>query len=103
MTKVHTSYEKNVLKIPIFCGCITRFCCQCVSPVTNQKSKKEERRYEEKKTAYVGLLTSIHDAAIRASDENSKAYALWKAKCQIFGSDKAVRFSQVLSQFELMV
>ncbi|ALB23820.1 Transposase, IS30 family [Piscirickettsia salmonis] len=35
MTKVHTSYEKNVLKIPIFCGCITRFCCQCVSPDTN--------------------------------------------------------------------
>ncbi|QGO00719.1 hypothetical protein Psal013_00060 [Piscirickettsia salmonis] len=32
MTRVHTSYEKNVLKIPIFCGCITRFCCQCVSP-----------------------------------------------------------------------
>ncbi|QHS26049.1 hypothetical protein GW537_07325 [Piscirickettsia salmonis] len=26
------AYEKNVLKIPIFCGCITRFCCQCVSP-----------------------------------------------------------------------
>ncbi|QGP52243.1 hypothetical protein PsalN5692_03751 (plasmid) [Piscirickettsia salmonis] len=41
-----------------------------ITHFTNQKSKKEERRYEEKKTAYVGLLTSIHDAAISASDEN---------------------------------
>ncbi|ALT18372.1 hypothetical protein AVI53_01445 [Piscirickettsia salmonis] len=32
MTKLHASYEKNVLKIPIFYRCITGFCCQCVSP-----------------------------------------------------------------------
>ncbi|QHS33958.1 hypothetical protein GW535_05400 [Piscirickettsia salmonis] len=69
-----------------------------ITHFTNQKSKKEERRYEEKKTAYVGLLTSIHDAAIRGSDKNSKAYALWQAKCQIFGSDKVVRFSQEMQE-----
>ncbi|ALT18052.1 hypothetical protein [Piscirickettsia salmonis] len=41
MTKVHTSYEKNVLKIPIFCGRITRFCCQCVSPDSLEKDEEK--------------------------------------------------------------
>lgn len=65
-----------------------------VAHFTNQSSKQKERRYEEKKNAYIGLLTSLHDAAVSPSDINSKAYALWQTKCQIFGSEKVVRFAQ---------
>ncbi|RUR25322.1 hypothetical protein [Legionella qingyii] len=65
-----------------------------VAHFTNQRSKQKERRYEEKKAAYIGLLTSLHDAAVYPSDKNSKAYALWQTKCQIFGSEKVSRFSQ---------
>ncbi|ALB24181.1 hypothetical protein Psal006b_00166 [Piscirickettsia salmonis] len=36
MTKLHASYEKNLLKIPIFYRCIAGFCCQCVSPELNE-------------------------------------------------------------------
>ncbi|RUR21750.1 hypothetical protein ELY20_11005 [Legionella qingyii] len=35
-----------------------------VAHFTNQRSKQKERRYEEKKAAYIGLLTSLHDAAV---------------------------------------
>ena len=65
-----------------------------VTHFTTQKSKKEQRRYEEKKAAYLGLFTSLHDAAVSPSDENSKAYALWQAKCQIFGSNEVAKFAQ---------
>lgn len=65
-----------------------------VAYFTNQRSKQKERRYEEKKAAYIGLLTSLHDAAVSPSDINSKAYALWQTKCQIFGSEKVIRFTQ---------
>lgn len=65
-----------------------------VTHFTNQKSKQKERKYDEKKAAYIGLLTSLHDAAVSPSDINSKKYALWQTKCQIFGSEKAIRFSQ---------
>lgn len=56
--------------------------------------KQKERRYEEKKAAYVGLFTSLHNAAVSPSDKNSKAYALWQTKCHIFGSDEVPRISQ---------
>ena len=61
---------------------------------TTQKSKKDGRRYEEKKSAYLGLLTSLHDAAVSPSDKNSKAYALWLTKCHIFGSNEVTKFAQ---------
>lgn len=65
-----------------------------ISHFTHQKSKQKDRRYEEKKAAYIGLLTSLHDAAVTHSDANSKAYALWQTKCQIFGSSGVSKFAQ---------
>ena len=67
-----------------------------VTYFTRQQSKQKERRYEEKKSAYFGLLSSLHDAAVSPSDKNSKAYALWQTKCQIFGSDEVIKFAQVI-------
>ncbi|WP_027708315.1 hypothetical protein [Zooshikella ganghwensis] len=65
-----------------------------VSYITSQKSKQKDRRYEEKKTAYIGLLTALHDAAVAPSEANSKAYALWQTKCHIFGSGDVAKFAQ---------
>ncbi|EHL32313.1 hypothetical protein [Legionella drancourtii] len=67
-----------------------------ITHYTNQKSKQKERRYEEKKAAYIGLLTSLHDAALNPSEKTAKSYALWQAKCQIFGSEKVTRFTQAI-------
>lgn len=65
-----------------------------MSHITSVKAKQKERRYEEKKAAYIGLLTALHDAAVSPSDKNSKAYALWQTKCQIFGFSEISRLSQ---------
>ncbi|MDD1780680.1 hypothetical protein LRP49_05630 [Enterovibrio sp. ZSDZ35] len=62
--------------------------------VTTQKAKQNDRRYEEKKAAHIGLLNALHDAAVKPSNENSKAYALWQTKCQIFGSSDVSKYAQ---------
>ena len=67
-----------------------------VTHYTNQKAKQKERRYEEKKDAYLGLLNSLHDAAVNPSDKASKSFALWQTKCQIFGSYNVSRYAQAI-------
>jgi hypothetical protein len=53
-----------------------------------------DRRYQEKREAYLGLLNAIHDAAIEPSDEHSKAYALWQTRCELFGSPDVSNWAQ---------
>lgn len=59
-----------------------------------RRSATNDRWYQEKREAYIGLLTALHDAAVKPSDEASKAYALWQAKCTIFGSDAVTEYAQ---------
>jgi hypothetical protein len=42
----------------------------------------------------LGLLGSIHDAAIKHTEERAKAYALWQTKCELFGSPEVSRYAQ---------
>lgn len=55
-----------------------------------------DRLYQEKREAYLGLLNALHKAAIHPSDENSKDYALWQTRCQLFGAEDVARFAQAL-------
>lgn len=55
-----------------------------------------DRWYREKREAYLGLLTALHEAAVRSSDENSKAYALWQTRCALFGSIEVAKYAQQL-------
>lgn len=50
-----------------------------------------DRLYQEKREAYFGLLDALHQAATKPSDENSKTYALWQTRCQLFGSPDVSR------------
>lgn len=52
----------------------------------DERKKKKERLYNERRDAYVGLLESIFNAAVNPSERASKEYALWQTKCDIFGS-----------------
>lgn len=36
--------------------------------------------------AYIGLLDALHQAAVEPSDKNSKNFALWQTRVQLFGS-----------------
>ena len=52
-----------------------------------KKSSKEALLYKEKKEVYFGLLDALHKAAVSPSIENSKNFALWQTRVQLFGTD----------------
>jgi hypothetical protein len=55
-----------------------------------------DRWYQEKREAYLGLLKSLHDAAVYPCDENSKAFALRQTHCELFGSNDVTRYAQAI-------
>lgn len=48
-----------------------------------QRSKRDDRRFHEKQTAYIGLLEAYHRAAVEGTDETSKAFAYWQMRCEL--------------------
>lgn len=54
----------------------------------------QTRMYQEKREAYLGLLDSLHKAAVAPSDENSKEYALWQTRISLFGSNEVISAAQ---------
>jgi hypothetical protein len=48
-----------------------------------QRSKRDDRRFQEKQAAYIGLLEAYHCAAIEGTDETSKAFAYWQMRCEL--------------------
>lgn len=63
--------------------------------VMARRAATSDRWYQEKREAYLGLLTAIHDAAAHPSDERSKAYALWQTRCDLFGSADVSKYAQL--------
>jgi hypothetical protein len=55
-----------------------------------QRSKRNDRRFHEKQTAYVGLLEAYHRAAVKGTDETSKLFAYWQMRCELVAA-KPVR------------
>jgi hypothetical protein len=47
------------------------------------RSKRDERRFQEKQTAYIGLLEAYHRAAVEGTDETSKQFAYWQMRCEL--------------------
>lgn len=52
------------------------------------KSYIANRRFQEKKEAYVGLLDSYHKAAVKNSNEAAKEFAFWQMRCELVAPDK---------------
>ena len=50
------------------------------------RSKENERRFQEKQAAYIGLLEAYHRAAVEGTDETSKLFAYWQMRCELVGS-----------------
>ena len=57
-----------------------------VSHFLSKRSQIDSRLYQEKREAYLGLLEALHKAAVFPSDLNSKNFALWQARVNLFGS-----------------
>ncbi len=49
------------------------------------KLEIRRRNFEEKKSAYVGLLEAYHKAAVQGSDEAAKNFAYWQMRCELVG------------------
>lgn len=62
----------------------------------SRRAVSQDRRYKEKREAYLGLLSALHKAAVHPSSENSKEFALWQTHCQLFGSPDVSRFAQAI-------
>lgn len=59
-----------------------------------RRASSHDRWYQEKREAYLGLLNALHEAAVHPSDENSKHYALWQTRCDLFGSQDVSKYAQ---------
>lgn len=62
----------------------------------SRRAVAQDRLYQEKREAYFGLLGALHKAAVEYSDQNSKEFALWQTRCQLFGSADVSRFVQAI-------
>lgn len=59
-----------------------------------RRAVTSDRLYAEKREAYLGLLNALHQAAVHPSNENSKHFALWQTRCELFGSDAVAAQAQ---------
>ena len=55
------------------------------SGLTN-RTKRFDRIFSEKQTAYVGLLDAYHRAAVEGTDEAGRNFAYWRIRCDLVGS-----------------
>jgi hypothetical protein len=58
-----------------------------VQSALSNRSKRLDRSFAEKQTAYVGLLEAHHHAAVEGTDEAAKSVAYWQVRCDLVGSD----------------
>ncbi|MBI1236352.1 MAG: hypothetical protein GC188_06680 [Alphaproteobacteria bacterium] len=54
----------------------------------NRRSKIEDRNFEERKAAYIGLLQAYHRAAVENSEEAGKEFAYWQMRCELVSPAK---------------
>jgi len=59
-----------------------------------RRTATTDRLYQEKRESYLGLLDALHRAAVNPSNESSKNFALWKTRCELFGSSDVSRYAQ---------
>jgi hypothetical protein len=54
----------------------------------NERTKRRTILFQEKKEAFVGLLSAYHQAAVDRSDKNALEFAYWQIRCELICSDK---------------
>lgn len=73
---------------------LTAIVTKLIDHVITRKVSKQSLLYKEKRDAYLGLLDALHKAALHPNDENSKNFALWQTRVQLFGSKDAAEATQ---------
>lgn len=65
---------------------LTAIITKMLDHVIAQKTARQTLLYKEKREAYLGLLDALYKAAVQPSSENSKAFALWQTRVEVFGT-----------------
>lgn len=52
----------------------------------SNRDRLETRNFDERKSAYIGLLEAYHRAAIEGTDEAAKNFAFWQMRCELVAS-----------------
>jgi len=60
----------------------------CVQAWLSNRQQLNNRNFQEKKEAFLGLLNAYHQAAIKPSDTASKEFAFWQMRCELVASAK---------------
>ncbi len=61
-----------------------------------KRSRTDDRLYQEKRETYLGLVDALHQADVRPSMENAKAFGNWANRCKLFGSQEVIVAVQAL-------
>lgn len=65
---------------------ITAIITKILDQLITRKNAKQTLKYKEKREAYLGLLDALHKAAVEPSDANSKSFAMWQFKVDLYGT-----------------
>lgn len=57
-----------------------------VQALVASKSKHSDRKFAEKKEAFVGILEAYHRAAVEGTDAAAKDFAYWQMRCELVAS-----------------
>lgn len=54
----------------------------------NERAKRKTMLFQEKKEAFVGLLTAYHSAAVEPTEKTAKEFAYWQIRCELICSQR---------------
>lgn len=54
----------------------------------SRRGRIDERNFEERKVAYIGLLEAYHQAAVEGTDAAAKNFAYWQMRCELVAPQK---------------
>jgi len=59
----------------------------CIQECLISRRDSENRKFEEKKEAFIGLLKAYHSSAVDPSEKNAKEFGYWQLRCELVASD----------------
>ena len=70
----------------------------CVQAWLSNRQLLSDRKFNEKKEAYVGFLQAAHLNEIEQTVETAINWAYWQARCQVVGSKQVSRLVQKVEE-----
>lgn len=79
-------------------GIIGTLLTTCVQAWLSNRQLLLNRKFNEKKEAYVGFLQAAHFNEIEQTTQSAISWAYWQARCQVVGSKEVARSVQRIEE-----